>query len=429
MDTIPQAIVFINEKGDNAYINDVAAKLFSISSGEVEPLIVSKAMGELRLKAENVDEINKIAFEMFKSPDKEIHDWIWVLNLPEKKILSVSCKSTIVRKQRGRLWVFNDITEMYTFNETLKVLNTELETQTKIAFEESKAKSEFLANMSHEIRTPMNGVIGMTSLLFTTQLSDEQKDFVETIRISGDTLLTLINDILDFSKIESGKMELEEYPFILNTIIEDTFDLLSTKANEKGIDLLYYVEESIPKTLDGDIVRIRQILVNLVSNAIKFTEKGEVIILVSLIDKKDDICEIQFEIKDSGIGIPEDKINKLFKAFSQADTSTTRKYGGTGLGLAICLKLVQLMHGNISVESKVGKGSTFKFNIKIKESKQKLVSKTEQLENYLPGKSIAIVDDNKHNLTIMKKQCELWGMKASTFINGEDIIDLSLNKK
>lgn len=423
LDTVPQAIVFMDEKGENAYVNNVAAKLFMINSGNVEPLTISKAMANLKSGAENLDEINKTALEMFKSPDKEINDWLWILNNPEKKVLSISCKVTIVRNQRGRLWVFNDITEMYLFNEKLKTLNIELEEQTKIANAESKAKSEFLANMSHEIRTPMNGVIGMTSLLLTTPLSFEQRDFVETIRISGDTLLTIINDILDFSKIESGKMELEEFPFILNTIIEDTFDLLATKANEKNIDLIYYIEESIPRTLDGDIVRIRQILVNLVSNAIKFTEKGEVMILVSLLSKQDNIYEIQFEIKDSGIGIPEDKIGKLFKEFSQADSSTTRKFGGTGLGLAICMRLVELMKGNISVKSEVGIGSTFTFNIKLKESKEKLSSKTDLIENFLPGKSIAIVDDNKNNLTIMKKQCELWGMKVSTFISGEQIIE------
>ena len=270
----------------------------------------------------------------------------------------------------------------------------------------ARAKAEFLAIMSHEIRTPINGVIGMTGLLMQTELTDEQREFVETIRISGDTLLTVINDILDFSKIESGKMELEEQPFELKGCIEDALDLLAAKALEKKIDLLYIVDPQVPPFIMGDVTRLRQILVNLVNNSLKFTEKGEICISVTRTAADESSLELQFAVKDTGIGIPADRIDALFKPFSQVDSSTTRKYGGTGLGLAICARLSQLMGGRIWVESRQGQGSTFFFTIKTGAAatipKAHLKGKMPELHN----KRALIVDDNPTNLHILTLQCQ-----------------------
>jgi len=286
----------------------------------------------------------------------------------------------------------------------------------------ARAKAEFLAIMSHEIRTPINGVIGMTGLLMQTELTSEQREFVETIRISGDTLLTVINDILDFSKIESGKMELEEQPFELKGCIEDAFDLLAAKALEKKIDLLYLVDPQVPPFIVGDVTRLRQILVNLVNNALKFTEKGEICVSVARGGENNQPLELKFAVKDTGIGIPADRIDTLFKPFSQVDSSTTRKYGGTGLGLAICARLAQLMGGRIWVESTRGQGSTFFFTVKTTAAtvmqKVYLRGKIPELNN----KRVLMVDDNPTNLHILTLQCQQWGMISRATTSGNEAL-------
>ncbi|OPX22954.1 MAG: hypothetical protein B1H02_05515 [Candidatus Latescibacteria bacterium 4484_107] len=376
--------------------------------GYVPEEIIGKTSLDL-MPEDEAEKIGKILEEIKKKkqPIKDLENWN--VHKDGHRVCLLTNGIPILDDKgnwKGYRGVDKDITER-------KQAEAEMLKAKEAAEAANQAKSDFLANMSHEIRTPMNGVIGMTDLLLDTELDDEQRDYAETVKSSADALLTVINDILDFSKIEAGKLEMENTDFDLQVLMEDMTATLAQRAHEKGLEIFCSVDPDVPAVLCGDSGRLRQILMNLTGNAIKFTEKGEVVIRAELNAKTDTHATVRFSVTDTGIGIPKDRQAAIFQSFTQVDGSTTRKFGGTGLGLTISKQLAEMMGGEIGLESKEGKGSTFWFTAVLEKGDEEVSSAPTMIPADIRNLRVLVVDDNATNRTIFRTQLASWGCRPA----------------
>jgi PAS domain S-box-containing protein len=413
MDNIPDSVYFKDRESRFLRISRQMAEKFGLgsSAGAIGKTDADVFTAEHAQQARaDEEEIMRTGEPLVARVERET----W----PDREATWVSTTKMPLRNDAGNVigtfGISRDVTE-------LKKAQEDLLRARDAAEAASQAKGDFLANMSHEIRTPLNGIIGMTELLLNTDLSAEQRDYQEIVKSSADALLSLLNDILDFSKIEAGKLELEHIPFDLRETISVATRALAARAADKGLELAVHIPPEVPNWLVGDPGRLRQIVVNLVGNSVKFTNKGEIVVDVSVDASNDDHVQLHVAVRDTGIGIPRDKQDRIFEAFCQEDASTTRRYGGTGLGLTISAQLVDLMGGRIWVESDAGKGSTFHFTALLAPAAGARPAIPAELES-LYGLSVLVVDDNETNRFICQELLTYWGMKPTTAASGGDAL-------
>jgi PAS domain S-box-containing protein len=412
---IPAYFVRKDHTGQIVFANDQYAKLMGTTASEM----VGKTMADFydgefaesaRLEDQQVTESGEIIEDVFD-------------DVIDGETRYFASRKGPVRDENNQIvgiqTIFWDITKQRLAEQALLAEREELRAAKLAAEKANRAKSDFLANMSHEIRTPMNAIIGMTDLVLETQLSKTQHEYLSMVQGSAEALLDLINDVLDFSKIESGKFEIEQDSFDIRESLGDAIRGLAFRGHNKGLELVFHVDPNIPQFLIGDASRLRQIVINLVGNAIKFTADGEVVVGLQCVNLTEATAELVFSVADTGIGIAEENLNKIFQEFEQADASTTRQFGGTGLGLAICSRLIQLMDGRIWVESEKGIGSTFQFQIELEVDRVRTELETVQPQVDLENVRVLIVDDNATNRRILKDMLVGWGMKPATVSSGE----------
>ena len=408
MNNIPAIALIRDNQGRVLYINEPMSRIYNIKLEDVRGKshaywIPEETARRFLLRDREVMATKSVLRfeERIPTPDGVPHDWLYFkfpLEGPEGEMLV------------GTVGV--DITDR-------KQTEVALHGAKEMAETANRAKSEFLANMSHEIRTPLNGVLGMTDLALDTELTSEQREYLETVKLSADSLLTVVNDILDFSKIEAGKIDLEMMDFNVRDDLEATLKTLAFRSDEKGLELLCEVAPEVPEMALGDSNRLRQIIVNLVGNAIKFTDEGEVALKVQVDAEEAGDCVLHFTVSDTGMGIPPEKLKLIFEPFSQADNSTTRKYGGTGLGLTISTRLVEMMYGKIWVESEVGRGSQFHFTVRVGTSQKSVEVGRIAPPEVLRGVKVLVADDNRTNRRILEGMLKRWEMNSTSVDEGE----------
>lgn len=399
-------ILVVNERGIVSNFNRRFCKIWGLSTNLMDVGRPEKIWSVASKQIEESDSFFERAMMISENESETFKDVLEFADGRTFERTSIPISSPL-GESYGRVWFFHEVTEQKRSEERLRATMREAE-------EANRAKSFFLANMSHEIRTPMNGIIGMTGLLAETTLENEQQDYVDTIRASSEALLVVINDILDFSKIESGKLELENIMFDLRDTIEEAIDTLAIQATEKGLDVSYVLGKDIPGSLLGDPTRLRQVVVNLIGNAVKFTAKGGVVVRVDPFHVKDDDVILHFKVTDTGIGIPADRIDRLFGSFSQVDASTTRKYGGTGLGLAISKNLAELMGGSMWVESEEDVGSTFHFTVSFNRAAFSFDLGSTKAPNLLSGRNAIVLDHHGFSCEALSSQLEVFGVKVQS---------------